>query len=400
MNRLAARAPLLIDFGDVPEAHCDACLDGLFKAIAANPSGEEAAIWQRHDNPWIADHVEDVTRWAQRILEAMQDALAAAMTGRPIGHLAKALPWERPDEAEREAIRADLAARPAATWTLDDWLTYAELLIADLLPDGVIREMSDFITVRSYLTGKVAATLARRARPILPGQARKLALATPVSRRNLPPKFLTPVERAILDVATERAATFISDLQADARKRIKTLVIEGVQRTVLGESDGGDERMRSRIFDEFGQLNRDFRRIAVTESGEAHNTGFIGGQPVGSRVRRVEAYKGACEFCRSINGRVFRVADPADPKRDGETDVWVGKSNVGRSASPKKREGGILVDRAPGERWWVASGVMHPHCRGRWVPAPAQADDPRHDERADAGVMDWLRAEMQRAGIP
>jgi hypothetical protein len=88
-------------------------------------------------------------------------------------------------------------------------------------------------------------------------------------------------------------------------------------------------------------------------------------------VIRREAYRGACAFCKSINGRVFTVVDPAKPDKDWEAEVWVGKTNFGRSASPKKREGDRLVERGPEERWTVPAGLVHPNCRGVWLPAPS-----------------------------
>lgn len=401
MNRLASRPPLLLDLGQVPDAHCDACLETLHKALAEDPRAEgDALIWARHDNPWIADHIEALTAWMQRILLSIQDAMAAALSGKPIGELRKAAPWERPDDAAKDAIRAGLAARSATGWTLADWLAFAELLMADYLPDDVIRDMAEFGTVRAQLTGKIAAALERTRRPVPGGRAAALAAALPLTRANLPPKVLSPIEAAILDIATERAAIFIGDLADDARKRIKVMVTDGVRANLLGQRDGTDEALRDRLFQEFGTLNRDFRRIAVTEVGEAHNTGFVAGHAPGTRLMRREAYRGACEFCASINGRVFRVVDPSDPSRDGDRDVWVGKTNAGRSASPRRREGGVLVERSPDSRWWVAAGVMHPHCRGRWVLAAPEADDPRAQDGADPEFMAWLRGELDAAGFP
>jgi hypothetical protein len=150
--------------------------------------------------------------------------------------------------------------------------------------------------------------------------------------------------------------------------------------------------MRSRLFDEFGQLNRDFRRIAVTEAGECCNTGYIMAQSPGTKVRRQEAYRGVCDFCKSISGKVFTVVDPAKLDKDGDTKVWAGKTNIGRSAAPRRRQGGGLVERPSSEMWWVASGVQHPHCRGSWLPV---TDEP------PAGVspefLSWLDGLIARA---
>ena len=102
-------------------------------------------------------------------------------------------------------------------------------------------------------------------------------------------------------------------------------------------------------------------------------------------MKRVEIYASACGFCRKIHGVVATVVTPDHPNKDPDTMVWVGKNNIGRSASPKKRVGDVLVPRTPDEMWWLPAGLAHPHCRGRWVPV---IDDEPGD---DPEFGDWLR---------
>jgi hypothetical protein len=143
--------------------------------------------------------------------------------------------------------------------------------------------------------------------------------------------------------------------------------------------------LRTKLFDQFGTLNRDWRRIAITEAGEAMLQGQIAALPYGTKVKRVERYTNACAFCRSIDGRVATVVDPAKPEKDTEREVWVGKNNIGRSASPKKRVGDMLVARPPEEMWHLPAGLAHPHCRGRWVVLES-VDQPGDDP----AFADWL----------
>ncbi|MNE89563.1 hypothetical protein D3C76_1574810 [compost metagenome] len=79
------------------------------------------------------------------------------------------------------------------------------------------------------------------------------------------------------------------------------------------------------------------------------------------------------------------MVSPDAPDKDGQTQIWPGKTNVGRSASPMKRVGNVLVPREAHELYWIPAGTAHPHCRGRWVPvlADAPGDDP--------AFGDWLR---------
>ena len=370
--------PLLVDLGAVPAPHCDACLEDLFKALAQDPQGDaESGMWALHPNPWLAQHVEDVTSRFQRILEALQDAFARAMTGEPIGILAKAEAWERWDAMQFESARVHLEAVSPSHYTLDDWLMLCDWLISRYLPDQVIRDMGDYLAVRSYLAGKIQAAMEARGATDYTPDLSSLAELVPHDFGQLPERALSPREVAVLRIAKARSALHVSDVADSARSAMKRLVVEHTQAMILGHKEGTPERLRQRLFDTFGTLNRDFRRIAVTETGEACNTGFVASMQPGARVRRVEAYRGACDFCRSINGKVFECVEPGHEPKDGDTQVWVGKTNVGRSASPRKRVAGELVDREPEEIWWCAAGVQHPNCRGAWayVGGKSSGDD-------------------------
>jgi hypothetical protein len=59
---------------------------------------------------------------------------------------------------------------------------------------------------------------------------------------------------------------------------------------------------------------------------------------------------------------VFEWTDEPRSERDGWTHVWPGKTNVGRSASPRKKTDEGLVERETDELWWPAAGVQHPNC--------------------------------------
>lgn len=359
---------LLLDVGGVPASHCDDCIEGLFKALAVDPHGDaERSMWAPHPNPWLTAHVEEVTRRFQRVLEALQDAFSRAMTGEPIGTLAKAEPFERWDAMRFEEARHHLEGIEPAHYSLDDWMMLVDWLIQRYLPDGVIASTAEYLTLRAQLAGKVAAEMERRGDRRSEVDLSSLAELVPHEFGALPERALSPVETAILRISKARAALHVSDITEAARSKMKGLIVEHTQALILGHKEGTPERLRQRLFDTFGVLNRDFRRIAITETGEACNAGFVASMKPGSRVRRVEAYRGACDFCRGLHGRVFTVVAPDHEPKDGEREVWVGKTNVGRSASPRKRVGGELVEREPHELWWCAAGAQHPHCRGAWA---------------------------------
>lgn len=359
--------PLLVDMGGVPEAHCNFCFDELYKAMAADPTGDDRTIWRPHENPYLRGLVEDVTTRLTAPVAQLQDDFATLITGGPIGTLQKAAPpgmvWS---ETAFQEARFHLENLPPEMWTVDDYMLAADYMIQRYLPDGVMADEADYLTVRAAIMGKIQAQMDeapdRRAR-LDAAQAAALAALLPTTFRKVPIPVFTPVERAILSLARARAAAAITSVTEAQRARMKTMIIEHVQAMILGQNDAGtNERLRSRLFDNFGILNRDFRRIAITESGDAHSMGYVAAQAVGTKVKRIEAYRDACDWCKSIHGRVFTVVAPSDPARNGDTDVWVGKTNIGRSASPRKRQGDLLVERPKEERWTVAAGVQHPHC--------------------------------------
>lgn len=384
---------LLIDIGDVPAVHCDACLDMLHKSIAENPSAQPESIWAPHENPVLTAQVEAVTLRFQAILQRLQDALARFLTGSQIGELQKAeVPWLRWDEAEFARVRERLEARGSASFTLDDWLLLVDYLIQRYLPDHVIQSEADYVAVRATLLGKIQANMEASARKPNLVEAEAVFDLLPMEFGQIPKKVLTETEKAVMTVARARAAENISNVTDEARHKMRSIVIEHTQARMLGMKQGTDQYLRQRLFDAFGQLNRDFRRIAVTESGEACNQGYIASLGAGARVQRQEAYRGACPFCKAINGEVFTVVDPTAPDKDGDTQVWVGKTNIGRSASPRKRQAGALVERPSNERWWVAAGVQHPNCRGSWLPAPGN-----RPPGVSAEFADWLDAKLAAA---
>lgn len=369
---------------EIPDCHCESTFEHLFKALAENPAGDERAMWAPHENPYLTAHVEDVTRRLSAILERIMDALSIILRGEPIGRLGKSdAPWLRWHPEVFDSIRIMLESKPSSSYTLEDWLLVADYIIQRYLPPGVISTEAEYLTVRAALMGKIQAAQTSPMPPP-PDIMAAWASLTPTYFATVPARLLTNQETSVLRITKERAALHISNLTEKMRSKMKDVILEHVQAQILGQKEGTNKILATRLFDEFGLLNRDFRRIAITEAGEACLTGFIAARPFGSKVIRREAYRGACAFCRSIDGLTFEVVDPNAPEKDGKTQVWVGKTNAGRSASPRMREGDRLVERGPEKLWWVAAGVQHPNCRGVWLQAP---DAPKG---ADPAFLDWM----------
>jgi hypothetical protein len=162
-----------------------------------------------------------------------------------------------------------------------------------------------------------------------------------------------------LAFAQQEAAEHIVDLSARARKKIATRIIQAHK-----ERESPQE-LEQGLFTEFGYLNRDWRRIAITEFNTNFNNGYLISELRNTAGQEEPVFMvgisspTACTFCLdSVRDQI--VVLRSEPPDDGGdmvvidgkpyTAIWPGKSNVGR----------------PQEDWWVAAGTQHPHCRCTW----------------------------------
>lgn len=160
--------------------------------------------------------------------------------------------------------------------------------------------------------------------------------------------------------AKQEAAALIVDLKQKQYKAIHDTVQNAIK---LHHTHG---QLEESLYDKFGAMNRDWRRIAETEIGNAQNNGQLITEL--QRKKPDEEYvfmKGissseACPWCRNeVDGKIV-VLLPAPPDNGGDTvtvdgetytAIWPGKGNYGRNRAA----------------WWVAAGTQHPHCRCTWV---------------------------------
>lgn len=168
--------------------------------------------------------------------------------------------------------------------------------------------------------------------------------------------------------AGEHAAEHIRHLRERTRHAVAGMVMDAV---VAGDQPA---TLATRLTGTFGTLNRDWRRVAITEVAAARAHGYLLGIPVGERVSWFAA-PDACGHCARLHGREFTVTREPGNQR---TEVWPGKTNVGRAASLKRRDGTLR----PPEEVWRPTIPMHPNCRCRWVRVARKA----------AGVSDRLEA--------
>lgn len=365
--------PLLIDLTALHEHQTDATLEFLHKAISNGDGGD--AIWDAHPDPNIRKLIELFTQRGLLRLDTVRKEVeewARGARGQEGGRPARpAGAMERWGPDELKLVRVYLERLPPAQWTLDDHMMMVDYVVQRYLPSDELKSEADWLAARSTLMGRVQANLDLKAR-----QAEKVAAMLPVTAEEATRQFgMNPAQRESLNYAVAHAGENVRKFKEDTRHSLRMIVVRHAHDRALGQEEGS---LQSELVDRFAILNRDWRRIAVTEAGEALNQGQIASLSPGAQVKRVEQYRGACPFCRSIDGTIATVVAPDAPNKDGNTQIWVGKNNVGRSAAPRKRVGDQLVPRSADEMWWLPAGLAHPHCRGRWIPTIQMkaGDDP------------------------
>lgn len=375
---------LFVDLTPVSPHATNLALDLMFKSTHDDDPG----IWGPHESVLIRrlvelfsargldrlDHVKkEIIAWEQGLNHNPNAAKPVNMPGM----------MARWDKAELDLVRLYLQSLPPGQWTLDDHMMSVDYVVQRYLPADELNTEAQWMATRSGLMGKVQANMDHQATL---ADADKILAALPSTTAAAAQQFtLSATEQSALVFGNARAAENVRAITEDVRHSLRTTVMQHLQQQMTQPPGTPGESLESALLDRFATMNRDWRRLAVTEAGECQTQGFIASLPHGTKVKRIEQYVTACKFCKKIHGFIATVVDPATPDKDGETQVWVGKNNIGRSASPRKRVGDELVPRTPEELYWLPAGLAHPHCRGRWVLANdgAEAGD-------DPDFAEWL----------
>lgn len=344
--------------------HCDH--DELLKA---NPQGD-GDIWRPHENPFIRDLIE---KWTSHGLENLGDIHVelfkwiGAVYHKPSVEPLPPKPgaFLRWTDGELEAVKYYLAAVPPDQFTVDDWMLVIDYLIQKYLPHDIMMDDAKWQAARASMIGRVEASLPK----ISAAAAGRLTMAVPFKTDAIIREFgMTRAQQAALEFGQARCCQYVTNISEGLRSKLKIAVIQWQEQAYLGTPSAIAKRdLQGRLLDLFAAANMDWRRLAMTELADNAMNGMIASMPEGTKIKRMEMYQGACAFCRSIDGMVFTVVDPAKRGKNAAIEVWAGKSNYGRSQSLRKRTGDGLVERLPDELWTVTAGPVHPHCRGRWV---------------------------------
>jgi hypothetical protein len=166
------------------------------------------------------------------------------------------------------------------------------------------------------------------------------------------------ISKNMLDFALKNAGEHIQQVSDQTRTNIRLMLV----RAKMQGTHPRDLASQMRLA--FKGMNRDWRRIAVTESASIATNGYVMSQGEGQKIVGQSATD-CCPWCRRmIHGRVFTVTQQAPQFGAAwDTHIWPGKNNVGRSRHARAR-GGIV---RPAALLWTPCIPLHPHCRCRWV---------------------------------
>lgn len=353
---------------DLAGLSCD-CTDHALDVLSKAISEDGADIWAAHENPFISHLVELFTDRGLLRTDKVKTEFDAWMAGNHYEHRLDMVPrpgmmpyWTKP---ELGLVKTYLENIHPSLYTLEDWDYLISYLIQRYLPVDELMTDAEWLVSRSYLLGKAQAHLGT----ITPLVADTLMTALPLTIAQAGITFrLADAEQQILSYGKLHACEAVVSMTDVARHSLKRVVLDHMAKVASGDQAVTTGQLQQQLFDNFASMNRDWRRIATTEATELSGQGVIASLPAGAKVRRMEMYHGACGFCKKIDGMIFNVVDPAKPDKDDWADMWVGKNNIGRSGSPRKRTENGLELRQPHELWIPVPGANHPHCRGQLIP--------------------------------
>ena len=182
---------------------------------------------------------------------------------------------------------------------------------------------------------------------------------------------MTRSELGRLEVLSTSAGERLTHASEGMKSAVRQVLVDGI---VAKKTKG---QVSQDLFDKLVGANRDFQRIADTETQRAFNESFV--REEASKVsdgeavyfRRIEVIDGnTCAYCKKINGTVARWSDvPLDG--GAIKDEWASCALwEGKEAESKPTR----IADAP-------SGVCHPYCRGVWVRCNPSKEAKLHDEK-------------------
>jgi len=198
---------------------------------------------------------------------------------------------------------------------------------------------------------------------------------------------LAPTEVRALEWAKAHGGENVTNMGTGTAQIIRKNLLQ----TIEQQAGYGffQRKMENEILKTAGDVNRMWRRVAITEVNSAYNNGYL--LQLNDKTF-VTGYSlpDACDHCKKvIDGKTYLYVTNPPPsdymkldKRSTEyrlamflweNAVWAGKNNVGRSSSKYRRidtdlgnAKDNLVLRSHDELW-MPTIPLHPHDRCRWI---------------------------------
>lgn len=298
----------------------------------------ERPFWGPHPDPVIAAIEAEFYEVGAGFLRGL---LSNAL-GRPVRSLQKAFRQEVPKVAGwgdlADLFRSDLQPERL----MQGWQTVIDRLVGALLPGNTVEQAAQALALRAHLMHRAGERVANPGAFPSWGQALREAPS--------------PVASAALQWTKVRAAEHMTNLTAEARHSLLSAL------ATSREAGEGSGKLQQRLFDQFSSMNRDWRRVALTETSFAVSNGTLASvDPADGWAAEWHAAPNACPWCHRMNLRRFHVVAPDHPRKDPERDMWVGKSslNIGRSAHRWSRK--LQRERTAAEMW-IPATPLHPLC--------------------------------------
>ena len=263
--------------------------------------------------------------------------------------------------------------------TNEEWSQVTDDVVEFL--DDKIGDLEEETVVRSGLFGKLAQMMDEEGIPAK--EQKKMSFSdiekkfgkVPLDIKKAKRQFeMKDPEVAAIEYAQQKAGEYLSIEEGS----LKSSIVNAVRKQIVGGLQDGisKQEMAQRLFwidprdvlgteynkDTIDAINRDWRRIAITEMSFAFNNGYMVSKKVANDERGKKTYlvfsggivKNSSDKCIDSRGEIVLVVDKPltnDKIKDpyAKRAVWPGKNNVGRSES----------------NWWIAI-PMHPNCIHYW----------------------------------
>jgi hypothetical protein len=152
---------------------------------------------------------------------------------------------------------------------------------------------------------------------------------------------LTPLEQQAVEHGIMHAGDKITEISEKQRAQVRQLVIRAKRERWTSQ------QLAQKLFDAFGDHNRDWRRVAITELSFVANDAYLSELEEGERVIGMGSTDACIQCRRLVIDKEFIYTK--NPHYQDMKYVWAGKTNYGR---PQKE--------------WVPAIPVHPLCRCRW----------------------------------